>query len=249
MKVSAALSLLLPPCSVKNWLLKMFGWKIASGCRIGHSWIEAKHVNLGESARIGHGNYIKCEALVLHENAYINILNLVTGPFYVVLSSFAAIGNQNKISRAKKGIAWGKSILKLGTYSKITSNHVIDCTRPIKLGDYSTIAGRSTQIWTHGYMYAPSGLARFRIDGGVSIGNNVYIGSACVINAAVTISDSICVGSASCVSSSLEEPGLYVNQPLRKVPLHYSETLDRYAALDIEGLVETVVQKRPRMKH
>jgi acetyltransferase-like isoleucine patch superfamily enzyme len=134
-------------------------------------------------------------------------------------------------------------MLKLGKYSKITSEHVVDCTRSITIGDYSIVAGCRSQFWTHGYLHAPEGLGRFRIDGAIHIGNNVYIGSACVFNAGVRVSDAITVGAASCVARSLDRPGLYVSQPLRYVELDYEQAASRNPEVQVEGLLERVVNK------
>jgi acetyltransferase-like isoleucine patch superfamily enzyme len=106
------------------------------------------------------------------------------------------------------------------------------------------MAGISSQVWTHGYNHAPEGPARFRIDGSVNVGSNVYIGSSCVINAGVKINDSITVGSHACVSKSLQDPGLYVSQPLRLVKYDYQQAKNRYPSVKANRLVEYVVVKK-----
>ncbi|KFN47907.1 hypothetical protein N790_07090 [Arenimonas malthae CC-JY-1] len=164
---------------------------------------------------------------------------------YARLGKFACIGSQNAILRAPRGVTWGRAIFRLGTWSKITVGHVIDCTRSVRLGDYSILAGRGSQVWTHGYLHAAEGIDRFRIDGSVTIGNNVYIGSGCVVNAAVKIGDAITVGSGATVSTSLRIAGLYVSQPLRMVELDYTTARQRHPQINVPGLVETVVHKRP----
>lgn len=243
--ISALVCLVVPPCRFKNWLLRFWGWKLASSSIVGHSWINAKYVDLRDCSRVGHGNIIIVKAVVLGNNAYIQHLNRVTGPLWLLLAERSAIGNQNIIKRGPKGVSWGKAVFKLGKYSKITAEHVIDCTRSVIIGEYSILAGRSSQIWTHGYLHAPSGLDRFRIDGSVHIGNNVYIGSACVINAGVRVANAITVGAASCVSRSIESSGLYVSQPLRFIDLDYYRAIERYSPVRSDDLVEKVVNKRP----
>lgn len=243
--IASTLGLLFPPCTAKNFLLRQLGWKIGSECKIGFSWINCGNVQLHNNVAIGHGNYIKCRTLVLRDDSCIQHLNLIKGDIWIFLLKHAAIGNLNKVNRAKRGVTWGRSVLRLGVYSKITSRHVVDCTRSVRLGNYSTIAGLGSQIWTHGYLHAPSGLDRFRIDGSVNIGNNVYIGSASVINAAVKIGSAITVGACSCVSKSLLEQGLYVSQPLRKIESDYESSMQRYPEVEVEGLIEKVFNKKP----
>lgn len=239
---------LMPSSRFKNWLLSISGWQIGKDCRIGFSWVSAKRVRLADGARIGHANLIMVDALFLGNNAYIGHFNRVTGPLWLVLDEQAGIGNQNKIVRAKHGVSWGHAICRLGKWSKITVEHVVDCTRSVTIGDYSILAGRGSQLWTHGYLHAPQGLDRFRIDGSIRIGNNVYIGSACVFNAGVRVADAITVGASSCIARSLEVPGLYVSQPLRHIELDYEEAARRHPEVQVEGLVERVVNKHSPTK-
>ncbi|MDQ0125870.1 acetyltransferase-like isoleucine patch superfamily enzyme [Pseudomonas lini] len=206
--------------------------------------MNANRIRLDDRARVGHGNLIIIDALIMCEDSYIGHLNQLTGPFWTILRNNAGIGNQNKSTRARRGVTWGRSMLKVGTWSKITSKHIIDCTRSVVIDDYTTIAGQGSQIWTHGYLHSPHGLDRFRIDGKVRIGSNVYIGSSCVINAGIHVGNAITIGSMSCVSASLKTPGLYVNQPLRLVSLDYQKALNRHPKVKVRGLVEHVVNKR-----
>lgn len=243
--ICSLVCLVLPPSKIKNTLLRGLGWKIDDGCRIGFSWVNCPRVSLLRGARIGHLNFIACRSLQLSADAYIQNGNMIKGPIILVLREHAAIGNFNKVKRAAPGVVWGRAIFRLGVYSKITSNHVIDCTRSVRFGDYSTLAGLSSQLWTHGYVHAPEGLGRFRVDGAIVVGNNVYIGSACVINAAVRIADGVTVGAATCVAKSLLKPGLYVGQGLRWIASDYDAAKSRYPEVRIKGLIETVHFKRP----
>ena len=241
--LASLISLFIPPCKMKNAMLRLLGWEIATGCKLGFSWVHAGTIRFAANSHIGHCNFISIDAVFLSENSYIGHLNRVVGPLFLVLSEFAGIGNKNRVIRAKRGVVWGRSILKVGKWSKITSEHVVDCTRSVILGDFSTIAGCRSQLWTHGYLHAPQGLDRFRVDGPIRIGNNVYIGSACVVNAGVRVADAITVGAASCIARSLDVPGLYVSQPLRHIELDYEEAANRHPEVRVDGLVERVVNK------
>ncbi len=243
--LAASIALLIPPGAVKNWLLARCGWRLGHGCRVGFSWVRSPRVRLADRVRIGHGNVIESDALVMRENSYIAHLNRLRGPLWILLQAHAGIGNQNTVTRVARGIVWGRSMLKIGAWSKLTVGHFIDCTRSVKIGEYSILAGRGSQIWTHGYLHAPQGIGRFRVDGRVSIGSNVYVGSSCVINAGVAIGDAITVGAATCVPQSIETPGLYVSQPLRMLPLDYEQAQQRHPPVQVDGLVEPVFNKHP----
>lgn len=243
-KISAILSLILPPSKIKNFILKLFGWKIANNVYIGFSYISANKVDLYDNTRIGHFNFINLPYLKMKSKAYIQNLNRITGPIYIVLNDSAAIGNMNTIKRAYHPISWGKSVLKIGFGSKITSKHTVDCTRPIYIGKHSILAGENSQVWTHGYIHNSTGKDRFRIDGSIKIGNNVYIGSATVINPGICISDAITIGSHATIAKSLQKPGLYVNQSLRYIPLDYDKAYKKYDKVKSKKLIEKTVHKK-----
>jgi acetyltransferase-like isoleucine patch superfamily enzyme len=201
------------------WLLRLMGHKISHKSRVGFSllWIDGKLI-LDAGTSIGHFNVINVDNLSIHKGGYIGGKNSIKGPIEIILQETAAIGNRNNIYRAPLGITYGVSVLELGILSKITGNHRVDCTRSVRFGNYSTLAGHDSQLWTHAYYHDNTGPGRFRLDGEIWIGNNVYIGSRSIINGGIRIEDAITVGSNSCVSKSLLIAGSYVSQPLRFIP-------------------------------
>lgn len=242
-KIFCAVVCFLLPSRIAVLLLRLAGFKIGRKVKIGFSIILVRSMDLGDHCKIGHFNLIMNDSIVMRRGAYIHILNLLKGPFALILDENAAVGKSNILNRAKIGITYGHSELKLGKLSKLTANHYIDLTRSITIGDYSTLAGIRSQIWTHGYLHASEGPSRFRIDGEVIIGNNVYIGSACLINPGVTIADVITVGGNSTISKSLFEPGMYAAQPLRFISKSYEETKLKLRRVQVEGLIEEVYEK------
>lgn len=174
----------------------------------------------------------------MRTGAYIQHLNVVKGPISVSLAKRGAIGNRNIIKRASEPVTYGPAQFRLGELSKITASHVVDCTRSVIMGDFSILAGLDSQLWTHGYYHFPEGPNRFRVDGPIIIGHNVYIGSACVIGAGVRIANRVVVGSHSSVSKSLEKPGMYVSQPLRYIEMDIDDTLDK-----LEPVTKTCCEK------
>ncbi len=245
MKFVTAIICFLFPVKLSFWLLNLLGHEVHHSARIGFSFLVVPKLTLKEKTRIGHFNFIKVNSLFIDKEGYIEKYNKITGPIDVTLAVTAAIGNSNKIYRAPLGITYGKSILYLGILSKITGNHRLDCTRSITMGDYSILAGHNSQLWTHGYTHDKEGPGRYRVDGEIEIGSNVYIGSMCVINAGLKIADKIVVGSNSCVSKSLLEQGTYVSQALRFIP--YDASLDpreKYHKINGYSLCEDVYEKK-----
>lgn len=194
----AFLVLLLPTALIRP-LLRWMGYNLASGTRIGFSFVNVDAIHMASGARIGHFNFI-------------------SGPFTIRLGVNAAIGHINLISRGRTEAGAAPAVLSLGEWSKITGIHRVDLTNSVIMGSFSTIAGHGCQLWTHGYIHEMEGIARYRIDGPIEIGDNVYVGAATVISMGVTLGSGVIVGAGSAVSKSLPEPGLYVSSPMRQLP-------------------------------
>jgi len=234
------------PSKIARFALIIMGHNIKFGAKIGISFICAEKIFLQEGVRVGHFNFVRVNRLVMRRNATLGRSNLINGPLSVILGVQAAIGNRNKILRGPLGlVVSGPALFRLGELTKITADHRIDCTASVTVGAFSTIAGTSCELWTHGYVHDQTGPGRYRIDGPVRIGHNVYIGSASVITAGVTIADGVIIGAGTTVARSLLEPGLYVSAGLRK--LERPQSPDRRSDLTLvkdELLCERVYVKR-----
>lgn len=228
------------------WLLNLLGHKIHRHSKIGFSllWIDGT-IRLESGSKIGRFNIIRIHELEIKKGGYIGNYNTIKGPIIINLAETAAIGNKNSIYRAPLGVTYGIALLKLGILSKITANHRIDCTRSVIMGDYTTIAGHDTQVWTHAYYHDKSGPGRFRLDGDVEIGNNVYIGSRCIINMGTKIANNVVVGANACISKSLLEAGTYVNQPLRYIaPSPQADERLKFVKVEGYSICEEVYERK-----
>lgn len=244
--LASAIAILCLPSLLCRPILRLLGHRISPQARLGCSLVLADRLVLQGASRIGHFNLLRLRRLVMRQGAYLGRGNVIHGPISVSLAIGAAIGNNNKIVRGPRGlITSGPACLRLGELSKITAEHRLDCTTSISIGAFSTMAGTSCELWTHGYVHDQSGPGRYRIDGPVRIGHNVYIGSASVITAGVTIADGVIIGAGTTVARSLLEPGLYVSAGLRKLdrPLSPDQRLDLRLVKD-EQLCERVYVKR-----
>lgn len=236
--------LMLLPTTVVRPLANAMGHNIAPRARIGFSWLQCEQLALGETSRVGHLNVLLVRRLVLRHGARIIHMNICRGPVSLRLGNGACLGNRNTITRAPKGVTFGPAQLSLGEGSKITAGHSLDCAQSIRFGDYSTLGGKNSQIWTHGYVHyeAPK---RYRVDGSIGIGNNVYLGSGVIVTGGLTICDDASVGVGACVTKSLTEPGFYVSSALRML----QKPPDPKTRSDMEqvsgtDLIETVYKKR-----
>tara|TARA_B100000767_G_scaffold120944_1_gene115310 strand:+ start:131500 stop:132234 length:735 start_codon:yes stop_codon:yes gene_type:complete len=224
-------------------LLRASGHKVGKNVKIGFSFLKSKQIIFGDNVRIGHFNLILNQSINLHNRSNIGYLNILKGPFNLILKPDAAIGNKNYFTRGYKGITYGESTLSLGELTKITTEHHLDLTRSISFGKFSILAGVKSQIWTHGYYHADLGKDRIRIDGSIEIGDNVYIGSGCIFNPDVTVANAIHIGGGSVISKSLEKPGMYVGQGLRYIENDLEKVKSKLKKVEAPNLVETVYVK------
>lgn len=217
-KLFAASLFGLLPTRLARPLLNTMGHRIRAGARVGFSWVWCDSVNLDRTARIGHLNVLWVTRILMRNGAYIGRMNVAKGPVNLQLRERAALGNQNLVLRGPAGVSQGPAVLRLGVLAKITAKHHVDCTRSVRMGDYSTLAGSSSQVWTHGYVHDMDGPGRYRIDGRIEIADNVYIGSACLVSMGVRIAKGVIVGGGTTVAHDLPEAGLYVSSAIRKLP-------------------------------
>lgn len=191
--------LLALPTRVARPLVNRMGYDIAKDARIGFTLIDVDRLEMGPGASIGH-------------------LNVIRGGYALRMAENAAIGHINLVSRTFAEGTGGDVELRLGTWAKITGIHRIDVSSSIRIGNYSTVAGHFSQLWTHGYVHEMDGIGRYRVDGTIEIEDNVYVGSAAIIQAGVRLGKGVIIGAGTPVVKSLLEPGFYVSSPLRVLP-------------------------------
>lgn len=239
-----AFMLLVLPTSLARPFTHLLGARIHRSARVGFSWVYAPTLRLGLDTRIGHFNAIRVRRLVVRRRGAIGSLNWLAGSFSVILHEDAEIGARNVITRAVVAKEIGYAHLRIGRSSKITAGHKLDLLRTISFGDNSILAGLGSQLWTHGYVHESVGSGRFRVDGAISVGNNVYIGSACVFNPGVCTADDVAIGSQCCISKDLLLPGFYVNQPLRHIERSAKDLRRSLVPVELFGLTEPVFTKK-----
>ena len=242
-KAFVCILLLIFPMFYIRWLLNILGCQIGKNVKIGFNFIYVDALFLDDYVHIKSFNFIKVETLTMKKKSYINYFNIIKGPIDILMNEQAAIGKSNQISRGKKGVVYGKSVLTLGILTKLTANHFLDLTRSIYFGDYSTLAGVRSQMWTHGYVHADKGPERFRVDGEINIGSNVYLGSNAFVNPGIDIADKIHIGGNSSVSKNLLESGMYVSQGLRQIELDYDKIKNKLNKVEDDYLIEDVYEK------
>jgi acetyltransferase-like isoleucine patch superfamily enzyme len=160
-------------------------YKIGENCRINKAIINGAIVNIGNNVTILNKTVISCHHLEIGDNSSILERNRITGS-----ASF-----------------------KMGANSRIIDDHFIDVSADVTLGNNTWIAGRGSQIWTHGSLHTKTGK-----DLSVKIGDDVYVGSSVLIAPGVEILATNLIGLGSVVSSSfLENHTVIAGNPAKVV--------------------------------
>jgi len=157
---------------------KLMGYKISYSSKIGIGTIFANRTVLINGAKIG-------------------MFNKYTGGFDLVIGEGTNIGSFNEFSYT----AGYTAFCKIGENVHITRKHFFDTTGGIVIHDYTRIAGRGSQFWTHGGQREKMELV---------INKKCYIGSAVRIAQGVKIAENSFIGLGSVVVDSFEEPNVLI---------------------------------------
>ncbi len=114
-----------------------FDFNIHSSSHIGFSIILARKLVMHSSSKIG--NFSICNAidfLLIEANSSIGSFIYITGYSGHLNNHFNHIKNR-------------KCELLIGKHSALTSRHFLDCTAGIYIGNFSTLAGIRSQLFTH----------------------------------------------------------------------------------------------------
>lgn len=124
---------LAPAGASKNAVLRYLGHRVHSSATARSSLVwRVDEVVLEPGSRLGRANLIKnLRSLTLGSDASVGRLNVISShPVYKRLYSDGAR-------------------LVVGEHAKVTSRHHLDCSAPVTVGAYSSIAGSGTTVLTH----------------------------------------------------------------------------------------------------
>jgi acetyltransferase-like isoleucine patch superfamily enzyme len=214
--LTAGVCLILPR-RLKPFFLRLLGHPVHNTARIGCSLVLVSKLALGPAVRIGHGNFIRARRLVLRKSAIVGKLNYISGVLSIRLGPRSLLGNRNVINRLSVPGQKPAQVFT-GELVGITAGHYLNANESIIIGDFSTIAGIGSQLWTHGFIHFSEGDGRAEVVGRILIGRNCYIGSGCTINPGITIADVVSVSPNVSIGTDLLEAGNYVPGRLRHIP-------------------------------
>ncbi len=172
-KILFKIVIICPFNSVRVFIYRyFFKYKIGKNVFIGKSKIDAQDVHIGDEVDIKHYTLIICQKL--------------------------HIGNQTTIHSHNK--IQGTAAFSIGENSRIINEHTIDLHNDVTIGNNSWLAGKGSQIWTHGSTQTLIG----NKDLSVKIGDFVYIGSNSLIAPGVSIANHNLIGLGSVITKSFD---------------------------------------------
>lgn len=183
-------------------LMRGFGYSIHSEAYIGLSVILADQLIMESKTSIGHLTICNgIDQVVLNEYGSIGTLNYITGYPSGLHKHFSHVQDR-------------KCSLIIGRHSAITSRHFIDCTASIHIGNYSTVAGIATQMFTHSIDLR----ANRQHASAIRIGDYCFIGTRCVILPGTDLPNYSVLAAGSVVQGKMEETySLYGGVPAKLI--------------------------------
>ncbi len=192
------------PWFLKRRLLRLFfNYELHSTARIGLAWIYPAKLTMQEGSRIAHfSTAIHLDEIIMEKNASIGRSNWITG------------FTSGKPSRHFQHQPGRKSMLIMKEGAAVTKNHHLDCTSPISIGKFTTIAGYQSQFLTHSIDIIES-----RQDSHpISIGDYCFVSTNVVVLGGSVLPDFSLLGAKSLLSKEFGEAfTLYAGVPAKPV--------------------------------
>lgn len=191
------------PWFIRYRLLNLLkGFDIDKTAYIGKSIILASHLEMDQDSYIGSLTFCKSiDKLILKKRARIGTLNYITG--------YPGHGKQFFTHKKDR-----KCQLVVGNHSAITSRHYIDCTDEISIGDFTTVAGLRSQLFTHSINLKKN----IQDCKPIIIGDYNFVGTNVVILPGSCLPNNSILGANAVLQTIFkEENSLYAGVPARKV--------------------------------
>jgi acetyltransferase-like isoleucine patch superfamily enzyme len=191
------------PWFLRRPLLNLLpGFNIDKTAYIGKSLILATKLDMRAHSRIGSLNFCKAiDVLMLGEHSILGTLNYITG--------YPTSGTEFFSHKKNRTCC-----LVIGAHSAITSRHFIDCTDEILIGNFTTVAGIRSQIFTHSINLKDN----IQDCAPVRIGHYNFIGTNVVILPGAQLPDYCILGANAVLQSKQKELfTLYGGVPAKKI--------------------------------
>lgn len=192
------------PWGIKRRLLGLFfGYDLHPKSYIGFAWVYPEKLTMKEGARIAHFTVaIHLDEISMEHKASIGRNNWITG-FSTKLKSKHFQHQPNRVSA-----------LYMDEGAAVTKHHHFDCTSPIHIGKFTTIAGYYSQLLTHSIDIYES-----RQDSHpISFGNYCFVGTNVVVLGGASLPDCSVLGAKSLLNKSYSHSHtLYAGNPAKPI--------------------------------
>lgn len=183
----AALAAVLPLPIKRAIYRHVFKWDIDSSARIGVALIWAKQVSLAPHSRIGNFGVLRnLELLKLGEGALIG---------RQIRAHAIALGSKAFFAHCPDRFP----ALIVGKHAALVGRHILDCSDTVSIGDYATVAGRDTLIYTHGIDITDNR----QECAPVSIGKYCMVGARCMFVKGAALPDYSILGAQSVLTRKM----------------------------------------------
>lgn len=178
--------------------------------RIGYQQVMGYDVH--PSARIGLLAVLTVDEAVLEKGAKIGRGSHFVGPFALHMGAGARVGPGNTFACATFATEPARVGFErkcyLGDDTLVTADHYVDVSGGFELGARAWLAGRGTQVWTHGA--GQGGVA-------VRIGEDTYVGAASRFAPGADVGERCLVALGSVVTSRFGDEQVLAGVPARVV--------------------------------
>jgi acetyltransferase-like isoleucine patch superfamily enzyme len=188
----------------------VFGFKIGRGARIGLSLLDVDHLELGDGARVGHGNLmLRTRAIHLGARAEIGYANILRGGDEIRLGRWATVLRFNVLNSIPDNDCSAPTDPRLwlddGAY--VVSGHRLDFTDRIRIGKNVIIAGRNSSLWTHNRQATLP----------IEIGDFCYLGSEVRLAPGATLGDWSILGMGAVLAGTAEPRTVHGGVPAKPI--------------------------------
>jgi carbonic anhydrase/acetyltransferase-like protein (isoleucine patch superfamily) len=198
-RLGVLLGIGLLPGVVKRPLYRLlFGFRIGPRVRIGVSILDARSLELGADAEIGHFNLItRVERFQAGSHCQIGSLNIIRGGV-VSLGPYAQVMRLNVLNAIPDHdcTTAPESVLDVAAGCVITSGHRIDFTDRVRLGRNVIVGGRNSSLWTHNRQETAP----------IEIGDYCYLGSEVRLAPGAKLPDECLLGIGAVLTGEIKEP-------------------------------------------
>ena len=185
MLVAAAISATPSPRLRRTLYRRVLGYSIDDSAQVAmFALLSVEHARIGPRARVGR-------------------FTRMSGPFELEMDEGARIGPGNVVAcgsfASDERRSGFRRTCRFGKDTLVTAAHYIDVSGGFELGDQSWLAGRGTQVWTHGAGHGGQA---------VSIGPRTYVGAAARFAPGSSVGPDSVVALGAVVTRPFEEPGV-----------------------------------------